>query len=209
MTFPAEKHFRCEILSWNSVARDAKKLSDLIKSSRYKPSIVIAIARGGLVPARIVCDYLHIKDLTTIKAEHWGITATPDKKAVIKFPLCTDIKNKKVLLVDDTTDTGDTLRISIEHLKSFNPEDLKTAVLIHKTTSDLIPDYYVKKIIKWRWITFPWHFWEDMVTFVEEVKAGGIHSEEDICSELKRRYSIDLKISTIKEILSDLDRRHL
>ena len=125
MPVPVEKHPRCEILSWKSVARDAKKLSDLIKNSGYNPTMVVAIARGGLVPARILCDYLHIKDLTTIKAEHWGITATPDKKAIIKFPLCTDIKNKKVLLVDDTTDTGDTLRVSIEHLKGFTPEELK------------------------------------------------------------------------------------
>jgi hypoxanthine phosphoribosyltransferase len=204
MPVPVEKHPRCEILSWKSVARDAKKLSDLIKNSGYNPTMVVAIARGGLVPARILCDYLHIKDLTTIKAEHWGITATPDKKAIIKFPLCTDIKGKKVLLVDDTTDTGDTLRVSIEHLKGFTPEDLKTAVLIHKTTSEFVPDYYVKKIIKWRWVTFPWHFWEDMVSFIKEIKADGICSEEDIYIELKKRYAIDIKINTIKEILSEL-----
>jgi hypoxanthine phosphoribosyltransferase len=204
MPVPVKKHLRCEILSWESVARDARKLSDLIKTSGYNPSMVVAIARGGLVPARILCDYLHIRDLTSIKAEHWGIAATPDKKAIIKFPLCTDIKDKKVLLVDDTTDTGDTLRVSIEHLRGFTPEELKTAVLIHKTTSDLVPDYYIKKITKWRWVTFPWHFWEDMVSFVKDVKASGIHSDKDICSELKKRYTIDVKIDTIKEILSEL-----
>ena len=204
MPVPVKKHLRCEILSWKSIASDAKKLSHLIKNSGYNPSMVVAIARGGLVPARILCDYLHIKDLTTIKAEHWGIAATPDKKAIIKFPLCTDIKDKKVLLVDDTTDTGDTLRVSIKHLKGFAPEELKTAVLIHKTTSDLVPDYYIKKITKWRWVTFPWHFWEDMVSFVKEVKADGIHLDKDICSELKKRYTIDVKIDTIKEILSEL-----
>jgi hypoxanthine phosphoribosyltransferase len=166
MPVPVEKHPRCEILSWKSVARDAKKLSDLIKNSGYNPTMVVAIARGGLVPARILCDYLHIKDLTTIKAEHWGITATPDKKAA--------------------------------------PEDLKTAVLIHKTTSEFVPDYYVKKIIKWRWVTFPWHFWEDMVSFIKEIKADGICSEEDIYIELKKRYAIGIKINTIKEILSEL-----
>lgn len=204
MPVPVKKHPRCEILSWGRVVSDSKKLAHLIRNAGYSPSMVIAIARGGLVPARILCDYLHIRDLTTIKAEHWGITATPDKKAVIKFPLCTDIKDKKVLLVDDTTDTGDTLRVSIEHLKSFAPEELKTAVLIHKATSDLVPDYYIKKITRWRWITFPWHFWEDMVSFVKEVRADGIYSDKDICSELKKRYSIDLKTDTIKEILSEL-----
>ena len=93
-----KKHPRCEVLSWKSVARDVRKLSALKKHSGYNPSMVVAIARGGLVPARIISDYLHIRDLTTIKAEHWGITATPDKKAIIKFPLCIEIKDKKSCL---------------------------------------------------------------------------------------------------------------
>jgi hypoxanthine phosphoribosyltransferase len=197
------KQPKCEILSWNSVARDSKELSDAIKASGYKPSIVIAIARGGLVPARILCDYLHIKDLTTIKVEHWGITATPDKKAVLRFPLCTDIKGKKVLLVDDITDTGDTLRVSTEYLKDLAPQDLKTAVLLHKTVSEFVPDYYVKKITKWRWVIFPWHIWEDLSNFVKEIRTDGIYSAEEICDELKNRYSIDARIEMIREMLSE------
>ncbi len=204
MRLPGARHFRCEILSWNSIARDTKTLSAIIKNAGFNPSIVVAIGRGGLVPARILCDYLHIKDLTTIKVEHWGITATPDRKAVIKFPLCADIKDKKVLLVDDTTDTGDTLRVSVEYLKTFGPAELKTAVLIHKTASDFVPDFYVKKIVKWRWVIFPWHIWEDMVSLVKKIKDSGVSSEEDICSELKNRYSINAKPAAVKEILSEL-----
>ena len=199
-----ERHFKCEILTWNRVARDTKRLSCIIKESGYKPSIVVAIGRGGLVPGRVLCDYLHIRDLTTIKVEHWGITATPDKKAVIKFPLCVDIKDKRVLLVDDTTDTGDTLRISTGYLKSFEPKEVRTAALIHKTSSAITPDYFVRKVVKWKWIIFPWHLWEDLTSFVKEIKALGINSEEEIRRELKERYSLDIRIDTIKEILSEI-----
>jgi hypoxanthine phosphoribosyltransferase len=137
--------------------------------------MVVAIARGGLVPARILCDYLHIKDLTTIKVEHWGITATPDKKAIIK-------------------------------LKGFTPEDLKTAVLIHKTTSEFVPDYYVKKIIKWRWVTFPWHIWEDLTSFVKKIRDSGICKDEDIRLELNQRYCIRIDIATVREVLAEVKR---
>jgi len=198
------KKFKCEILSWEAVAGDTKKLSRMIQDSAYNPHIVIAIGRGGLVPARILCDYMHIKDLTTIKVEHWGIAATPDKKAVIKFPLNADIKDKKVLLVDDITDTGDTLRVSIEYLKGFKPKGIRTAVLLHKTSSDVIPDYYVKKIAKWRWIIFPWHVWEDLTSFIKKIKECGIYSIKDIRRELKNRYCIDITIKTIREILSEV-----
>jgi hypoxanthine phosphoribosyltransferase len=200
----AEGHFRCEILSWKRVARDTKRLSCIIKNSKYKPSIVVAIGRGGLVPGRVLCDYLHIKDLTTIKVEHWGITATPDKKAVIKFPLCADIKNKRVLLVDDTTDTGDTLRVSTEYLKSFEPKEVRTAALIHKACSAITPDYFIRKVVKWKWIIFPWHLWEDLTILIKEIKALGINSEKEIHRELEKRYSIDISIDIIKEIISEV-----
>jgi len=202
--FPNDRHVKCEILSWQYVANNAKRLSLQIKSSGYSPNIIVAIGRGGFVPARILCDYLHIKDLTTIKVEHWGITATPDKKASIKFPLNVDIKDKRVLLVDDITDTGDTLRISLEYLRGFTPKEIRTAVILHKTTSDFVPDYYVKKIMKWRWIIFPWHLWEDLTTFIKEIIASGIHSEEDIQYALKDKYNIHICIDTIKEIMSEM-----
>ncbi|WP_333652400.1 phosphoribosyltransferase [Dissulfurispira sp.] len=201
MPLPSKERFRCEILSWNRVIRDTKKLSKNIKDSGYKPDIVVAIGRGGCVPARILCDYLLMRDLTSIKVEHWGIAATETERAVIKFPLCTDIKGKKVLLVDDITDTGDTLRVSLEYLKTFEPEDIKTAVLIHKTCSAIIPDYFVSRVTKWRWIIFPWHIYEDLTGFVKRIKDMGIHSEDDIVRELGERYNIVVNTDAIKDLL--------
>lgn len=203
MPLPSKEKFRCEILSWNRVARDAKKLSWIIKDSGYEPGIVVAIGRGGYVPARIVCDYLMIKDLTTIKTEHWGIAGrSQKKKAVVKFPVGANIKNKKVLLVDDLTDTGETLEVSLKHLRSLSPKEIRSATLIHKTCSTIVPDYFVRKIIKWRWVIFPWHLWEDLDGFIVKLKAMGIHHEEAIARELRLRYGIDIKVNMIKEVLS-------
>jgi hypoxanthine phosphoribosyltransferase len=199
-----KRNFKCEILSWRCVADNTKKLSTLIKNSGFIPQIVVAIGRGGLVPARILCDYLHIRDLTAVKVEHWGLAATPDKKAIIKFPLNADIKDKRVLLMDDITDTGDTLRITLEYLRGFGPQEIRTAVIIHKTTSDFIPDFYVRRITKWRWITFPWHVWEDLTAFIKEIRAHGFYSEEDIRQELKDRHKICVRLELIKEILSEM-----
>lgn len=204
MFLPNKGRFRCDMPSWRRVVRDSKTLSSLIKNSGFDPNIVVAISRGGLVPARLVCDFLHIKDLTTIKVEHWGMVATPTEKAVIKFPLYVDIKDKRVLLVDDITDTGDTLRVSLEHLKRFKPKEIRTAVLIHKIISAFQPDYYVRKITQWRWVIFPWHVWEDLTGFIKSMKAIGICCEEDIRRELKSKYNIEVQIETIKEILSEI-----
>jgi len=201
---PTKGQFRCDMPSWRRVVGDSKTLSSLIKKSGYDPNIVVAICRGGLVPARLVCDFLHIKDLTTIKVEHWGMVGTPNEKAVIKFPLYVDIKDKRVLLVDDITDTGDTLRVSLEHLKKFEPKEIRTAVLIHKIISAFLPDYYVRKITQWRWVIFPWHIWEDLTVLIKNMKAIGICCEEDIRRELKSKYNIEVQSEIIKEILSEI-----
>ena len=201
---PSCERFRCQILSWASVLRDAKRLSWIIKDSGYVPDIVIAIGRGGYVPARILCDYLKIHDLAAFKAEHWGIAAVRKKKAVIKFPLSANIKNKRVLLVDDITDTGETLRVSLQYLIGFEPKEVRTAVLIHKTCSTVVPDYFLRKIIKWRWVIFPWHLWEDMTGFITTLTDEGIRRENDLKRELRRRYGINVRSGMLREILSCL-----
>ena len=204
-----KEQIKCELLSWRRVVNDAKSLSRLVKDSGYKIDIAVAIARGGLVPARILSDYLSIRDLTSIKVEHWGITATPSKKAVLKFPLCADIKDKNVLLVDDTTDTGDTLRVAIEYLKSFAPKEVRTAVLIHKTRSAITPDYFIRKVVKWKWIIFPWHIWEDLTEFIRRITYSGIHDEEDIRRVLKQQYNIKVNIATVREVLSEAEKEKI
>lgn len=204
MLLSTKGQFRCDMPSWRRVVRDSKTLSNLIKTSGYDPNIVVAVCRGGVVPARLMCDFLHIKDLTTIKVEHWGMVATPTEKAVIKFPLYVDIKDKRVLLVDDITDTGDTLRVSLEHLKTFEPKEIRTAVLIHKIISAFLPDYYVRKITQWRWVIFPWHIWEDLTVLIKNMKAIGICCEEDIRRELNSKYNIEVQSEMIKEILSEI-----
>ncbi len=201
MSSPPEK-FRCEALSWPRVLRDAKRLAWAVKDSGYFPDIVIGIGRGGYVPARVLCDYLLIHDLAAFKAEHWGTAVMRRKKAVITFPLCANIRDKRVLLVDDITDTGETLRVSLGYLKRFRPREVRTAVLRHKTCSSVVPDYFVAKIIKWKWIIFPWHLWEDITDFIERLQAEGIHRGRAISRALRERYCIDVHEDMVREILS-------
>lgn len=84
--------------------------------------------KGRLCPGEDTLRLLDDHDLAAFKAEHWGNAAVRRKKAVIKFPLSANIKNKRVLVVDDITDTGETLRISLQYLIGFEPKEVKAAV---------------------------------------------------------------------------------
>ena len=67
--------FPCELISWDHSCELAKQLATAIRDAGYQPDIIIAIGRGGYVPARVVCDYLLHDMLTSIRIRHWGVAA--------------------------------------------------------------------------------------------------------------------------------------
>ena len=174
-----EVPIKCYIVSWDQACRLGRKIARKIRASGFVPDIVIGVARGGLVPARIVCDFLHQKDLTSIKVEHWGI-AVNHGTARIKFPLPEeiDISGKKILIVDDVVDTGDSYHVILDHITKRYPAEVKTAVLQYKTCSTIIPDYWGEKHDAWKWIIYPWALYEDMTGFIKRVLVRPMTREE-------------------------------
>jgi hypoxanthine phosphoribosyltransferase len=198
--------FPCDLVTWNEFYDLAKYLSCLIKSSGWRPDLVVAIGRGGYVPARVVCDFLVHDLLTSMKVEHWGIAAQKKDQAMVRFPLATGVSGQKVLIVDDVTDTGDTLTTAVGYVESLGPKETRTAVLQHKTCSEFEPDYYAEKITEWRWIIYPWAVHEDLVGFTERVLNGSDlpMSSDQIRADLKRRFDIDVENERMAEILEDV-----
>jgi uncharacterized protein len=138
--------FPCQLKSWDEAYQLSRKLARVIKSSAFRPDLVIAIGRGGYVPARIVCDFLLHSLLISIKIEHWDIAACKRPEAAVRFPLAVDVRNQKVLIIDDVTDTGDTLRAALDYVKALGAGETKTGVMQHKTTSSVVPDFYADVI---------------------------------------------------------------
>ena len=91
----------------------------------------MAIGRGGYLPARIVSDYLDVYDLASIRIEHYrGVRR--ERAARVRYPLTADVAGKRVLLIDDVSDSGDTFAVAIRHLQAHGePAALRTAVLHH------------------------------------------------------------------------------
>ena len=132
----------CELVSWAQVERLVSKLAVKIRKAGYEPDIVIAIARGGYAPARLLCDHLDIFNLTSIRIIHYTAGTQMDAEARLSMGLCTDVRDRKVLVVDDVSDTGDTLQLALSHIERFRPADMRLAVMHHKDVSQVIPDFY-------------------------------------------------------------------
>jgi hypoxanthine phosphoribosyltransferase len=208
MCSPAERDsFRCEFISFNYVLRLSKILSRKIRASGYIPDLIIAIGRGGYVPGRLISDFLLFNDLTSMKIEHYARAADMLAEAKIRFPISVDITGKKVLIVDDLIDTGETLILAVDYVWSLKPADVRTAVLQHKTCSTFVPDFYAQKIIKWRWVIYPWARYEDLAGFTEKIIRERVLDISQIISEFKVRFELDVRETELLEILKDLTER--
>ena len=198
------EEYKCQMVSWDDAYSLAKRLARNIKSSGFKPDLVIGIARGGLVPACIVCDFLNQKDLASIKAEHWGI-ASMLGKAKIKYPLPCEIEisGKRILVVDDVADTGETYSIILNYLKEKDACEIRTAALHYKTSSKFIPDYWGEKQEDWKWIIYPWAIYEDMTGFLQKVLAER-KTPDAMRKDLKANFNIKIPRKELKEMLTDM-----
>jgi hypothetical protein len=196
--------FPCQLISWDEAYNLSRKMARMIKSSGFRPDLVVAIGRGGYVPARIVCDILLHSLLTSIKIEHWDIAACKRPEALVRFPLAVDVSGQKILIVDDVTDTGDTLRAAIDYVRSLGACEIRTAVMQHKTTSTIQPDFFADLISEWRWIIYPWAAHEDLLGFTEKTLSSEPATIEQIGSGLMDRYRLAVDCESLREILADL-----
>jgi len=133
--------------------KDVEILSSEIKN--YNPDCLVAIARGGLTLAHFIGEKLNMRDVFTINSIHYEGEKKLDTFVIKNIP---DLSNyKKIVLVDDISDSGETLKEIIDILKTEYPEiEIKTATIFYKTSSLVIPDFKVK--VANNWIVF---FWEE------------------------------------------------
>lgn len=166
MVFQMSIKMKCKIVTFKEVYNMTKRIAETVKTSKYQPTIIIGLARGGWVPARLMCDFLGLTDLISLKCEHWLQTGRKKDEATIKYPFKINLKAKKILLVDDIADTGKSLITSIEYLKQLNPLDLKTATMQHIPQSKFKPDYFAEEVKDWTWYIYPWNWIEDTSTLI-------------------------------------------
>jgi hypothetical protein len=196
-----EKEFTCRIFDWEDAYMLAEKVAGKISGDDFSPDHIIGITRGGWVPSMMLSDLLEVKDLLSVRVEHWGVTGEKDAKAVLKYPLQADLSKKKVLLVDDLTDTGDSMALALEDIKKHNAGEIRTTTLIHKKRSRIEPDYYAEKTDTWQWIILPWNINEDLLHLSEKASEGKELSTGAVQRKLKERFSLSVDKKTLEGVL--------
>ena len=190
----------CELVSWERFYRLARQLARTLHNAGYYPDTIVAIARGGYIPARILSDYLGVFDLAHIKIEHYR-GARSERSARIRYPLNADICGRRVLLVDDVSDSGDTFDVALRHLREHgSAAELRTAVLHHKRVSTFVPDYFAQEVVDWRWIIYPWAIMEDLTGFLRDMVPPP-DSVDAFAEFLLDRHGISVERGTLEDVL--------
>ncbi len=196
--------FRCELVTWGKILRLSRRLAFMVKESGYRPDLLIAIGRGGYVPARLLSDYLCQDNLASIRIVHYQRGAEKKETAEIRYPLNADPKGMKVLVVDDVSDSGDTLNLAVEHVRGFGPREVRTAVLHHKEVSYFVPDHFAAHVVRWRWIIYPWAVVEDLSGFISRMEDGP-KDIPGIAERLAIEYGVRVTADTVEDVLAAMN----
>ena len=147
---PHEKGFH---VSWDQLHRDARALAWRMEGTSWRA--VVAVTRGGLVPAMIVARELDIRTIDTISIRSYkgvGTQAGQGKLEVLKRPdpeLMGD--GEGILVVDDLVDSGRTLEL----IREMYPKAHLATVYAKPKGKPMVASY-VTEVSQDTWIFFPW-----------------------------------------------------
>jgi uncharacterized protein len=194
---------RCRKATWAEVEGWADRVADRVRDAAATPQTIVALSRGGWVPGRLLCDRLGVHRLLSLRAQHWGVTATRSGKAELTERLSGDVRGQSVLIVDDITDTGESLALATEHVRAHSPSRLETAALLHIDQAKFVPTYHAEVIPRdeWVWVVFPWNYWEDLATLATRAAEHG-PGIDAVRRTLKERANFDVPRSDLVRISS-------
>jgi hypoxanthine phosphoribosyltransferase len=151
------KSLTFETVDWDHVYSLLLEIADRVKERGFEPDVIVGISRGGLLPARILSDLLDNPHLANIKVDFYVDVYQTKEAPVITQPVSTSVKDKRVLVVDDITDSGQSFRLVWETLVQEATE-VKSVTLYHKPWSCFTPDIYARETEAW--VIFPWEYRE-------------------------------------------------
>jgi hypoxanthine phosphoribosyltransferase len=165
-----------EVPTWNQIYDMLLSQAQKIQTQNFKQDIIVGIARGGIIPARILTDLLETPEIGFIQIEFYTDINQTRQEPTLKQTLTTQITGKKALLVDDIADTGESLKLAKTHLQQQGVNEIKTATLYQKPQSTTTPDFYEKQTTSW--VVFPWDTKETLRKIIQKPQGKRTHNQE-------------------------------
>jgi len=142
-------------LGWSDIEALCDRLAQAL--ARRPIDAILAVARGGLVPASLVAYRLGMRDVLGAAVASYDDEARGDALVFLAFPPDALISGRRVAIVDDVWDTGRTAVAVRERVRQAGGEPI-VAVLHHKPASSSDPDDGPDLAVETTgdWIDYPW-----------------------------------------------------
>ena len=105
----------------------------------YDPDMVVGIATAGVIPAAVVAAILGREFHSMIVSRRFGTDTVRETPAVLSAAPPT-VRDRRVLVVDETCDTGDTIRLAVAAMVNAGAAEVRTAVAFQ--TGEFVPDFH-------------------------------------------------------------------
>jgi hypoxanthine phosphoribosyltransferase len=142
-----------DLVSWDELARMVGDLADQV---RGEYDVMLAITRGGMVPAGMLAYRLGIRNILVAAVEYYGEDGRPAERATfLQFPADPLLRGQRVLVVDEVWDSGTTIHAVTERVRQAGGVPT-TAVLHYKPAHSQVPeepDHHV--VTTDRWVVYP------------------------------------------------------
>jgi hypoxanthine phosphoribosyltransferase len=153
-------------LSWEQFYKDCLFLGKKIQESKVKIDRLIAISRGGLIPARILSDFLKLPISNIVISSYTNLKQLKEPEIIEVSEI--DLKDKSILIVDEVSDTGKTFVRALKYFQKKPVKNIITCAPYIKPKTKFFPNFY-QKIID-AWIVFPYDLKETYEAFLKEEK---------------------------------------
>jgi len=155
-----ELHRHCKALAW--------RLLDEAQKSGGKFKGIVAITRGGLVPAAIVARELNVRVIETISCSTYNELERGTKVNILKDATAAiPDQGEGWLIVDDLVDTG----ITAKAVRQILPK-AHFATIYAKPSGRPMVDSYITEVSQDTWILFPWDTEAVMSKPIVDLRAG-------------------------------------
>lgn len=190
-----------EAVWWDDLYFKTLELARAIKASKFRPDVIVGIARGGWVIARLLSDFLGNANLASVKVEFYSDVAKHRDVPSIVQPVSAHVEGLRVLVADDVADTGKSIEAVKRHLEERGASEVRVATVYYKPWSIIKPDYYVVETTKW--IIFPHEVKETLVSLLRKWLKEGV--EEGVVKErlLKAKVPVRVLEALLPEALQE------
>lgn len=113
----------------------------------YQPEIVLGIAKAGVIPGVVVASIMQC-DFSSMTVTREQADAQP---MLVSGPP-PSIRGRRILVVDETCDTGSTMKLALSEVRSLQPSEVRSAVSFK--TGEYTPDFHAFETDNF--IILPW-----------------------------------------------------